>query len=242
MGSRAYATATAAGQTARLSYAWRNSSHTTISSGTIDVAVSTSGFLPLSLRTHGRARRGRVPVHRARVHRVRRPGRLRRRRADVFHAHRLRRHRRQDERDRRERPRNPLRLRCREPPGEHHRRPGQDHDAIPSTRTATPPAPPIPWARTRTRSSTTRTGRPRSRSIRAGSLWSARRPTTPTATSQRPPIRTTTSRSFTYDRANRLVSVTDAASGVTGYAYDANGNRTSVTDARTRRPPRPTTR
>lgn len=41
--------------------------------------------------------------------------------------------------------------------------------------------------------------------------------------------RTTT---FAYDKAGRLVEVTDAANGVTRYAYDANGNVTSARDPR----------
>ncbi len=41
--------ATATGQTARLAYTWRNAAHASISTANIDVAVSTTGFLPLGL-------------------------------------------------------------------------------------------------------------------------------------------------------------------------------------------------
>ena len=49
-GVAAYAIATAAGQTARLAYEWRRADHSAITGGTVDLAASTSGYLPLHLQ------------------------------------------------------------------------------------------------------------------------------------------------------------------------------------------------
>jgi RHS repeat-associated protein len=232
-GLTAYATATASGQTARLSYTWRNSSHTTISSGTIDVAVSTSGFLPLSLAptaapagaaylyiTLGSTASGAlvvfddvVPTYStltdydatgAKTSVIDANGHITRYAYDA--ASRL-----VNTTDARGKT-TTLTL---------------DKDGN-TTRTTNPLATNTDSVFDNANRRTSTTVDPSGLALVSSTTYDA----DGNAASATDPDHHTTS--FTYDRANRLVSVTDAATGLTTYAYDANGNRTSVTDARSK--------
>jgi RHS repeat-associated protein len=232
-GITAYAMATAAGETARLSYAWRAADHGTISSGNIDVAVSTAGFLPVSLVpttapagaaylyiTVGSTASGALVVF-----------------DDVVPTYST--------------------LTDYDATGNktsvmdangHVTRYGYDAasrlvsttDARGKTATATldkdgnTTRATDPLA-TNADSVFDGANRRTSVTLDPGGLALVTSTTYDadgnTASTTDPDHHTTT---YAYDRANRLVSVTDAATGVTSYGYDANGNRTSVTDARTK--------
>jgi RHS repeat-associated protein len=230
-GITAYATATATGQTARLSYAWRNSGHTTISSGTIDVAVSTSGFLPVSLAptaapagaaylyiTLGSTASGALVVFDdvapanstltdydgtgAKTSILDANGHVSRFTYDA--ASRL-----ASVTDARGKTTSYT----------------LDKDGN-ATRTTDPLGTNTDAVFDRANRKTSVTADPGGLALVSSTTYDA----DGNAASTTDPDHHSTS--FVYDRANRLTSVTDAASGATSYTYDANGNRTGVTDAR----------
>jgi RHS repeat-associated protein len=230
-GITAYAMATTAGETARLSYAWRAADHSTISSGNIDLAVSTSGFLPVSLApttapagaaylyiSVGSTASGAlvvfdnvVPTYSTltdydatgnKTSVIDANGNVTRYGYDA--ASRI-----VSTTDARGKTTSYT----------------LDKDGN-STRATDPLG-------TNTDSVFDNANRRTSVTVDPGGLALV----TSTTYDADGNVASTTdpdhhSTGYTYDRANRLTSVTDAASGTTSYGYDANGNRTSVTDAR----------